>query len=241
MLMTNQVQQCVYEACKSTHSFMVKMRNMGGVGEESITDKLLCEINARLSDVFITWKHNKLLEGRKTGADWELWIIYDNHYFCFHIQAKKFSDSLADKQSVFYKNGEQYHLLLNDANKYGAIPLYVYYVANIGNLSLRCGNFSDSGVYYEDARNMNRYFSDDKYKNQSGIVHLRYTNPLPCLLCNIDPICNGLGSHIEIIETLDVPSYVNYLKDGKDINSIPLPNGERERISLFNNIALMKL
>lgn len=241
MLTTNEVQQCVYEACRNTHSFMVNMRNMGGAGEESLTDYLLREINARLPEVFITWKHNKQLEGRKTGADWEWWIIYDSHYFCFHIQAKKFSDSLIDKQRVFYKDGEQYRLLLDDANKYGAIPLYVYYVANFGNLNLRCSNYSDSGVYYEDARNMNRYYSGGKYNNQSGLVHLRHANPLPCLLCNIDPMCNGLGSHIEIIETFNVPSYVNYLKEGKEINPISLPESERERISLFNSIVLVSL
>lgn len=241
MLTTIQVQQLMYEACKSTHSFMVNMRNIGGAGEESLTDKLLSEINERLSDVFITWKHNKLLEGRKTGADWEWWIIYGSHYFCFHVQAKKFSDSLRDVQSVFYKSGEQYQLLLNDANKYSAIPLYVYYVANIGGFNLRCSNYSDSGVYYEDARNMNRYYSGGKYNNQTGLVLLRHANPLPCLLCNIDPMCNGLGNHIDIIETFDVPSYVNYLKDGKDINTVSLPDSERERISLFNSIVLVRL
>lgn len=62
MLTTNEVQQCVYEACRNTHSFMVNMRNMGGAGEESLTDYLLREINARLPEVFITWKHNKQLE-----------------------------------------------------------------------------------------------------------------------------------------------------------------------------------
>lgn len=159
MLTTTQVQQLVYEACKCTHAFMLRMRNIGGAGEESITDKLLFEINERLPKVFISWKYNRLIEGRKTGADWEWWIIYDSHYFCFHVQAKKFSDYLIDVQSVFYKNGEQYHLLLNDANKYGATPLYVYYVANNGNLNLRCNNYNDSGVYYEDARNMHRYVS----------------------------------------------------------------------------------
>lgn len=50
--------------------------------------------------------------------------------YVFHIQDKNLSDSLRDVQSVLYKNGEQYRLLLSDTNKYGATPLYVYYVAN---------------------------------------------------------------------------------------------------------------
>lgn len=142
---------------------------------------------------------------------------------------------------MFYKNGEQYRLLLSDANKYGAIPLYVYYVANIGNFNLRCSNYRDSGVYYEDARNMNKYYSGGRYNNQTSLMHLGHANPLPCLLCNIDPMCDGIGIHIDMIETIDVPSYVNYLRERQDINSIPLPDSERERISLFNSIVLVNL
>ena len=43
--MTNQVQQLVYEVFKSTHAFMLRMRDIGGAGEESLTDMLLPEIN----------------------------------------------------------------------------------------------------------------------------------------------------------------------------------------------------
>lgn len=39
--MTNQVQQLVYEVFKSTHAFMLRMRDIGGAGEESLTDMLL--------------------------------------------------------------------------------------------------------------------------------------------------------------------------------------------------------
>lgn len=93
---TSEIQNIMYNACRIVHSKIVNMKSIGGIGEESLTDILLSSIHEQLQGIFLTWKHTKRAEGSRTGADWEWWICYNNTYYCFHIQAKKFSGVLSD-------------------------------------------------------------------------------------------------------------------------------------------------
>lgn len=135
-------------------------------------------------------------------------------------------------------------MLVRNAHRYHAAPIYVYYVESVGNTFLRCQNYKDSGVYYEDARSLRQYIVKGKYNRQQGSTHLSNSYPLPCILCNF---CDEGNCHvfknggIDIIAADNVPSYVKYLEEGKDLNTVFLPEEERNRLGLFDRFLLIRL
>ena len=119
--------------------------NQAHVKEESITDRILYELNRNNPHVIChEFKRN---EESLNGADWEWWLLFDDplktHDFYkntqslsntvayrFRIQAKKLLADNKDKNYVFRyanKNDFQIKMLIERAKEVRAIPLYAFY------------------------------------------------------------------------------------------------------------------
>ena len=119
--------------------------NQAHVKEESITDRILYELNRNNPHVIChEFKRN---EEALNGADWEWWLLFDDplktHDFYkntqslsntvayrFRIQAKKLLADNKDKNYVFRyanKNDFQIKMLIERAKEVRAIPLYAFY------------------------------------------------------------------------------------------------------------------
>jgi hypothetical protein len=121
------------------------IKNQAYVKEESITDRILYELNRNNPHVIChEFKRN---EEALNGADWEWWLLFDNPFkthdfykdtqslsntaaYRFRIQAKKLLADNKDKNYVFRyanKNDFQIKLLIERAKEERAIPLYAFY------------------------------------------------------------------------------------------------------------------
>lgn len=127
---------------KDTYSWI---RNQAHVKEESITDRILYELNS--NNPYVICNEFKRNEEALSGADWEWWLLFDDpletHDFYkdtqslsntvayrFRIQAKKLLADNKDKNYVFRyanKNDFQIKLLIERAKEVRAIPLYAFY------------------------------------------------------------------------------------------------------------------
>ena len=127
---------------KDTYSWI---RNQAYVKEESITDRILYELNSNNPHVIChEFKRN---EEALNGADWEWWLLFDDPFethdfykntqslsntvaYRFRIQAKKLLADNKDKNYVFRyanKNDFQIKLLIERAKEERAIPLYAFF------------------------------------------------------------------------------------------------------------------
>ena len=127
---------------KDTYSWI---RNQAHVKEESITDRILYELNRNNPHVIChEFKRN---EEALNGADWEWWLLFDDPFethgfykdtqslsntaaYRFRIQAKKLLADNKDKNYVFRyanKNDFQIKLLIERAKEERAIPLYAFF------------------------------------------------------------------------------------------------------------------
>lgn len=116
------------------------------VKEESLTDWLLYQASIRSDKVFYkTFTRN---EEAHTGADWEWWILTEDRYglsaYRLLIQAKKLKQKRDNYSSITYGNcnGMQIDLLLSDAVKRQALPLYAYYIDSRPDIKEQLNNFS---------------------------------------------------------------------------------------------------
>lgn len=127
---------------KDTYSWI---RNQAHVKEESITDRILYELNR--NNPYVICHEFKRNEEALNGADWEWWLLFDNPFethgfykdtqslsntvaYRFRIQAKKLLADNKDKNYVFRyanKNDFQIKLLIERAKEVRAIPLYAFY------------------------------------------------------------------------------------------------------------------
>lgn len=127
---------------KDTYSWI---RNQAHVKEESITDRILYELNR--NNPYVICHEFKRNEEALNGADWEWWLLFDNPFkthefykdtqslsntvaYRFRIQAKKLLADNKDKNYVFHyanKNDFQIKMLIERANEVKAIPLYAFY------------------------------------------------------------------------------------------------------------------
>lgn len=127
---------------KDTYSWI---RNQAHVKEESITDRILYELNR--NNPYVICHEFKRNEEALNGADWEWWLLFDNPFethdfykdtqslsntvaYRFRIQAKKLLADNKDKNYVFRyanKNDFQIKLLIERAKEERAIPLYAFF------------------------------------------------------------------------------------------------------------------
>lgn len=126
------------------------------VKEESITDWLLCDLSRKNPNIkYRSFTRNE--ESRKTGADWEWWIIFKSFSIKYRVQAKKIKISGNNYPSINYprnSSNKQISLLLDSSKKENFIPLYIFYSSK-GN-----GIVNNEGVYIKSASNIHKIFLD---------------------------------------------------------------------------------
>lgn len=111
------------------HYLQNGIRSRIELGEETITDINLLEIQIRHPNEVRTAKFNRIIEGKITGADWEWWLGSKSGWIGLRIQAKKLNSHSLEYDSLDHstKNGRQVDLLIQDATNKGLIPMYCFY------------------------------------------------------------------------------------------------------------------
>jgi hypothetical protein len=101
-------------------------RYQSKIGEESITDFLVLQWHQACDGSYSIRAFNRREEAT-TGADWELWFTgLSGKWFGLRVQAKIISIEKTWRYSkLHYKN--QTNVLIADALKHGATPLYCLY------------------------------------------------------------------------------------------------------------------
>lgn len=156
-----------------------------GVKEESLTDWLLFDISTRLSNVHYR-AFTKHEEARDTGADWEWWFVFRSGAVRFRVQAKKTVAS-DNYRGIARTNayGLQIDMLLSDAQKAKAIPLYVFYSNNTD--STMCngapsGHYKD-GIFVAGGQYVYDTFVGGPRQNVATTDLLHISNPFSCFAC----------------------------------------------------------
>lgn len=164
--------------------WIVKQPN---VKEESLTDRLLYEVSEG-SDRFI-YKSFSRNEESFNGADWEWWVLTAEPIFKayrFLVQAKKLKMDGRDKYAQLCytnRNGMQIDLLIDNAKKRNAMPLYMFYSSGKASVKVQHSNMEqgfsniiewcescDNGAYFAPAHtvrgllfNEERHFISSEY------------------------------------------------------------------------------
>jgi len=118
-------------ALKNAEWVWDKLRQARSVGfqinEESITDFVLLNFKACGKKQVVTHNFTRQEESRN-GADWEWWFVRPNgQCIGFRVQAKVINLQSNGYNQLHYKNKSgvaQTTLLIRDARKHKAIPLY---------------------------------------------------------------------------------------------------------------------
>lgn len=158
--------------------------NQPGVKEESLTDWLLYDVSSKVPSV-LYHAFTRHEEARKTGADWEWWILFNKHSLRLRVQAKKVSPTGDNYTALAYTNryGLQIDMLLADAKKANAIALYALYSAQ--NLQTMCGNGPSQadGVFLAGASRLNTDFIAGVRQYIDATNLLSRSVPFPCIAC----------------------------------------------------------
>lgn len=156
-----------------------------GVKEESLTDWLLYNVSERLPFVqYVAFSHHQ--EARETGADWEWWILFHDHYFRLRVQAKKVSATNDNYPELARTNrhGLQIKKLLDDASTANAIPLYALYSAQTGHSMCEWRSRHRDGVFLAGASRLFTDFNlDGPRRRISSSDLLSRSNPFSCFAC----------------------------------------------------------
>jgi hypothetical protein len=159
------------------------------LGEETITDINLLEIQIRHPNQVRTAKFNRIIEGRVTGADWEWWLGSRSGWLGLRVQAKKLNSHSLQYDSLDHSttNGRQVDLLIRDANRNRLVPMYCFY--NYWDTSRiqsqwRCGTFAPSielqGCTISSASTVKGLIDANDKSLQSV---LKNALPWNCLIC----------------------------------------------------------
>lgn len=162
-----------------------------GIGEESITDYLLLHLLRHHQYEVQINKFSKFKEGRTTGADWEWWLVKNDHGFPMRIQAKRIDSDSLEYPGLYKKAPDgtklQSDLLIDDAQREDCYPLYCFY-----NYWPRTPSGMDWNCNaYNFERDLLGCAIGDAYKVNKQIrvksVHLmdiaRFCFPWHCLVC----------------------------------------------------------
>lgn len=121
-----------HECSEQLYTWMNKQPH---VKEESLTDWLLYAVSERCPQIYYqTFSRH---EEAENGCDWEWWILTSDQYetwkynaYRFLVQAKKLYSHNRDNYSLLTygnRNGAQIDLLMQEAMRRNALPLYMYY------------------------------------------------------------------------------------------------------------------
>lgn len=100
------------------------------IGEETLTDLNLLELQAGNPGEVSTIKFTRLQEGQKTGADWEWWVrLASGSWLKLRVQAKRLNLRTSSYHHINYpkQTGRQLRDLVKDARASRAVPLYCFY------------------------------------------------------------------------------------------------------------------
>ena len=125
-------------------------------------------------------------EGRKTGADWEWWVLFPNDKsFCARVQAKKLKNDKDNYAGIAYTtNGMlQIERLLEDSNKNDFASLYAFYSSESSKYTLCGGRKGNEGVFITDAEHLKNEILDNPRAKYLAKDVLKYSNPISCLFC----------------------------------------------------------
>ena len=125
-----------HAASKRIYTWLDKQSH---VKEESLTDWLLFNLSEQLP--FFLYKAFSRHEESLNGADWECWILVNNREtlcsnrngdfsaYRFLFQAKKLKRGTDNYPLLSYsnRNGMQFDLLMAEAKRRHALPLYLFY------------------------------------------------------------------------------------------------------------------
>lgn len=118
------------------------LKSQPHVKEESLTDWLLFNIsNSTLNVIYKAFTRN---EESHNGADWEWWILTQSYAYRLLIQAKKLNHSGDNYPLITYSNnnGMQIDLLIQEAKKRNALPLYAFYSCCHPDINEQCRNIN---------------------------------------------------------------------------------------------------
>ena len=192
------------------------------VKEESMTDRFLFDISEKLPIVKYR-QFTRMEEGRKTGADWEWWLIFPNdRAFCARVQAKKLKNDKDNYAGIAYTtNGMlQIEKLLEDSNKDNFASLYAFYSSESSQHTLCNGKKGNEGVFISDAEHLKNEIIDKPRSKYLAQDVLKFSNPISCIFCC--PLTEsisyeGLKEHLRIY----FPAlYKRSIKNNNDLNPI---------------------
>ena len=151
------------------------------VNEESVTDRLLYSLSREVPGVYYR-SFTRHEEARKTGADWERWILFNGGSYKLRVQAKK--EKKDNYPSIAYtnKHGLQIEKLLNDSLAVNALPFYAFYSAS-NNKTMCAHGITDEGVYLTSAQGLyDNYIVGTRKKVDISDIMIK-SNPLSCFFC----------------------------------------------------------
>lgn len=163
-------------------------RAQPSVGEESITDWMLYELDRRVPWISYR-KFTKSEEARRTGADWEWWIVASTTALAFRIQAKILKEGKDLYRALAHTNsgGLQIEMLIEQAHRKNMLPFYTLYYAMHDSVELLCRGKANpgtrDGVFLAAAHTLHDSFIRRGRNHVEATDILALSNPLSCLFC----------------------------------------------------------
>jgi hypothetical protein len=152
------------------------------VKEESLTDWLLFDMSENIEDVYYKSlpRHE---EARRTGADWEWWLLFSDFCFAMRVQAKKLYSTYDNYPVIAYTNryGLQIEKLLHDAARGNLMPFYAFYTDQ--RADVMCPNKrNDEGVFIAGGRKIYDTFINAPREQVMVADILPHTLALSCFI-----------------------------------------------------------
>lgn len=170
------------------------------IKEESVTDLNLINLGRLCPKHVITRTYTRHEEA-SSGADWEWWVTDSGaEWVCFRVQAKVLDRKGIEFKQLDYKSGKQGRVLVEEASKSGAVPLYLLYLK----WSLRAQDVWESKpIGYTGVKSRFLYgcslLPADAMKDKDLIVLMPQLQPLHYLVC---PPTNTASSTMSLVESL---------------------------------------
>lgn len=164
------------------------MARQPSVGEESVTDWLLFETSERLPWVRYR-KFTRHEESRKSGADWDWWLVSRRASLGLRVQAKKVVAGTDHYRGLAHtsRTGLQIELLLEAARQENLLAFYALYCSPRVDPAVKCGGRqgagTDEGVFLADAGSLYASFLKAGRTRVEADALLAHSNPLSCLFC----------------------------------------------------------
>lgn len=168
------------------------------VKEESLTDSYLYRLSVAIPSIryrsFTRWQ-----ESRRTGADWEWWLIWRQGAIRLRVQAKKLRDNrnIRGDLARASASGGQLAMLVADSISTGSLPVYVFFSSAVST-TLRCGiPGATGGVFIAPAYGIKRLVDAGNAIRPKDVLAM--SRKAACLACCLDGL-DASKSKIRISE-----------------------------------------